>query len=377
MKKKIITLSANTSWYLFNFRRSTIEEFLKMDFQVVCISPEDDFSKKLEDLGCKWISLKMDNKGTNPLKDIFIFFKFFSVYKTLKPEAALHFTIKNNIYGTWAASLLQISSINHVTGLGTAFLKKNLTSSIVKMLYKMSQPLAHKVFCQNKEDYSLLINKKLVKKDKLFILPGSGVNLERFHPILKRGSLDKKNEFKLLFCGRILADKGLFELIEALKEINLNEIKCHLWLQGFLDSKNISSISEAQISIWSKFKWLEWRGSTDKIEDVMSIVDGVVLPSYREGMPRTLLEACAMELPVVTTNVPGCNEIIEDGINGFLCEPKNSDSLMDALEKLIDMSFEDRVQMGKRGRLKVEKEFDEKYVIKAAISSVLEVSNSY
>ena len=122
---------------------------------------------------------------------------------------------------------------------------------------------------------------------------------------------------------------------------------------------------------------VEWRGSTDKIEDVMSIVDGVVLPSYREGMPRTLLEACAMELPVVTTNVPGCNEIIEDGINGFLCEPKNSDSLMDALEKLIDMSFEDRVQMGKRGRLKVEKEFDEKYVIKAAISSVLEVSNSY
>ena len=109
----------------------------------------------------------------------------------------------------------------------------------------------------------------------------------------------------------------------------------------------------------------------------MSIVDGVVLPSYREGMPRTLLEACSMELPVVTTNVPGCNEVIEDGINGFLCEPKNPASLMSAIEKLIKMSPEDRLQMGKRGRLKVEKEFDEKFVIKAAVSSVLEVSNSY
>lgn len=377
MQKKIITLSSNTSWYLFNFRRSTIEEFIKIGFQVICICPEDSFSQKLESLGCKIIAIKMDNKGTNPLRDIFIFLKLFSIYKKYKPIAALHFTIKNNIYGTWAASLLKIPSINHITGLGTAFLKKNLTFLIVKALYKTSQPQAYKVFCQNNDDYLFLINQKLIKKDKLFLLPGSGVNLERFHPSLKAGSIKKTKKFTLLFSGRMIADKGLFELIDALKQINLNEIKCNLWLQGFVDTKNISSISESQILIWSKFKWLEWMGSTDKIEDVMSIVDGIVLPSYREGMPRTLLEACAMELPVVTTNVPGCNEVIEDGINGFLCEPKNPASLMSALEKLIEMSPDDRLQMGKRGRLKVEKEFDEKFVIKAAVSSVLEVSNSY
>jgi len=377
MRSKIITLSANTSWYLFNFRSSTIKEFIKMGYQVVCISPKDDFSSKLESLGCEWMSIEMDNRGTNLFKDLFIFLSLFSLYKKLKPVAAFHFTIKNNIYGTWAASLLKIPSINNITGLGTAFLKQNFISSIVKALYRISQPFAHKVFCQNKEDYSFLINKNLISKDKLFLLPGSGVNLERFNPNLKK-SLEKKDKiFKLLYCGRMLADKGLFELIEALREINMYEIRCYLLLQGFIDERNHSAISSGQISIWDKFDWVEWRGPTDKIEAIMSIVDGVVLPSYREGMPKALLEACAMELPIVATNVPGCNEIVKDGINGFLCEPKDSYSLKEAILKLINMQNNDRLLMGKKGRVIAQEKFDEKYVIEAATSSLLEVSNSH
>lgn len=376
MQKKIITLSANTSWYLFNFRRSTIEELIKMNYQVICISPKDNFSEKLEDLGCKILSIKMDSKGTNPFKDIFIFLKHFFIYKKLRPILAFHFTVKNNIYGTWAANLLKIPSINNITGLGTAFLKNNLTSLVVRGLYKLSQPYAFKVFCQNKEDYSFLINQNLIKENKLFLLPGSGVNLKKFHPNLKKNLQKRNKNFILLFSGRMIADKGLFELIDALKIINRNEIKCQLWLQGFVNNQNHSSLSASQISSWGKLKWIEWRGATDKIEEVMSQVDGVVLPSYREGMPRTLLEACAMELPVVTTNVPGCNEIIQDGINGFLCEPRDHISLMHSIKKLIETPPEKRLKMGKRGREKVKNEFDEKYVIDAAISSVLEVSNS-
>lgn len=376
MQKKIITLSANTSWYLFNFRRSTIEELVKMNYQVICISPKDNFSKQLEDLGCKALSVEMDNKGTNPFKDILIFMRHFLIYKKYRPILAFHFTIKNNIYGTWAANFLQIPSINNITGLGTAFLKNNLTSFVVRRLYKLSQPYAYKVFCQNKEDYSFLVNQNLIDENKLFLLPGSGVNLKRFHPNLKKNLQKRKKNFTLLFSGRMIADKGLFELIDALKIINQNEILCQLWLQGFVNNQNNSSLSVSQISSWSKLKWIEWRGATDKIEEVMSQVDGVVLPSYREGMPRTLLEACAMELPVVTTNVPGCNEIIQDGINGFLCEPRDHISLMHSIKKLIETPPEERLKMGKRGREKVKNEFDEKYVIDAAISSVLEVSNS-
>jgi len=174
----------------------------------------------------------------------------------------------------------------------------------------------------------------------------------------------------------MLADKGLFELIKSLEEVNLHEIKCRLRLQGFIDNKNISAISDAQISQWSRLEWVDWKGPTDAIEEVMSLVDGVVLPSYREGMPRTLLEACAMGLPVIATNVPGCNDIVKDGINGFLCEPKNSDSLRDAILKLLDMPYEERINMGKKGRELVKEKFDEKYVVQAAVSSVLEVSNS-
>ena len=376
MPSKIITLSANTSWYLYNFRSSTIKEFIGMGYQVICIAPEDNFSHKLESLGCQWIALEMDNKGTNPLKDVFICLKLFRLYKKIKPFVVFHFTIKNNIYGTWAASILNIPSINNITGLGTAFLKQNFISLVVKGLYKSSQPLAHKIFCQNKEDYFFLINKNLIPENKLFLLPGSGVNLQRFNPSLRKLYNEKDNQFKLLFCGRMLADKGLFELIKSLEEVNLHEIKCRLRLQGFIDNKNISAISDAQISQWSRLEWVDWKGPTDAIEEVMSLVDGVVLPSYREGMPRTLLEACAMGLPVIATNVPGCNDIVKDGINGFLCEPKNSDSLRDAILKLLDMPYEERINMGKKGREQVKEKFDEKYVVQAAVSSVLEVSNS-
>ena len=375
MQSKIITLSANTSWYLYNFRSSTINEFLKMGFRVVCISPRDDFSSRLESLGCEWMSIKIDNKGTNFLNDFLLFFRFFYLYKKLKPIAAFHFTIKNNIYGTWAASLLKIYSINNITGLGTAFIKKNSISFIVKILYKLSQPFAFKVFCQNKEDYSFLINENLVSSNKLFLLPGSGVNLERFSPKYKKSQKAHKDVFRLLFCGRMLADKGLFELIEALKEINKSKIKCYLLLYGFIDKKNSSAISREQVLSWNALEWLEWRGSTNKIESVMSSVDGLVLPSYREGMPKTLLEACAMELPIIASDVPGCNEVIKDGENGFLCKSKDSQSLKAAILKLISMTRNDRLIMGKKGRSIVQDKFDEKYVIESAVSTLLEVSD--
>ena len=206
-QRQVITLSSNTSWYLFNFRASTIKRLLNDGFRVICLSPLDDYSQKLKDeLQCEWQPLKMDNWGSNPVRDLALVYQFWRYYRELKPVAALHFTIKNNIYGTWAARALRIPAINNVSGLGTAFIRGGWVSAIVRLLYRASQPMAHRVFCQNAEDQKLLIESKLVSQARLEQLPGSGVDLDRFNPRLRQS---RSGDFRFLYAGRMLAIRVL------------------------------------------------------------------------------------------------------------------------------------------------------------------------
>ena len=367
-KKITVSLSANTSWYLYNFRKSTIKTFLNMNYEVVCISPKDEFTTDLENLGCKCINLKMNNKGTNPFKDIFIICRLFYLYRKYKPKAAFHFTIKNNIYGTWAAFISNTPSINNISGLGTAFIREGLISKIVRLLYKCSQPFANRVYCQNPEDYNLLIDKKLVNKDKLFLLPGSGVDLNRFNPNLVKCSANDK--FTFLYVGRILADKGIFELIDAYKNLQIKKLNCELWICGILNTENISSISKIQIEDWKDVIGIRWLNPRKDIENVYKQVDCVVLPSYREGMPKTLLEAGSMGLPSVATNVPGCRNIIQDNVNGFLCRAKDARDLEQSMTKVLNLSRHDYEKMSINARNIVENSFDEKIVIDSALDDL-------
>jgi glycosyltransferase involved in cell wall biosynthesis len=363
-----VTISANTSWYLYNFRASTIRRLLAEGFRVVCISPPDSYSHKLADeLGCQWLPLTMSNQGSNPIKDAALVYQFWHHYRRIKPVAALHFTIKNNVYGTWAARLLGVPAVNNVSGLGTAFIHKGLISNIVRLLYKTSQPFAHRVFCQNEEDFSHLIEMKLVAKEKLELLPGSGVDLERFNPSLKKVHA---GPFRFLYAGRMLYDKGLAELVSAIHEINISGIQCKLWMSGFSDVDNISAISHQQLSQWGALPGIEWLGPSDTMEDVYAAVDCVVLPSYREGMPRSLLEAGAMGLPVVATNVPGCRNIVTEGFNGFLCEPGNEASLHKAMFKMLQASAKERHAMGVNGRSLVTQHYSERVVVDATIDAI-------
>ncbi len=215
---KTVTLSSNTSWYLYNFRASTIRRLVTDGYRVVCLSPADDYSQKLVDeLGCEWRVLSMNNKGSNPFEDAGLLLQFLRYYREFRPFAALHFTIKNNVYGTWAARMLKIAAINNVSGLGTAFIHKGLVPTIVRLLYKTSQPFAHHVFCQNEEDLAQLVSNRLVAPQLLELLPGSGVDLDRFHPALLEQHPDP---FRFLYAGRMLADKGLAELVAAVNAIN-------------------------------------------------------------------------------------------------------------------------------------------------------------
>lgn len=365
---RTVTLSSNTSWYLYNFRASTIRRFIADGYRVVCLSPEDNYSQKLiEHLQCEWMPLSIDNKGSNPLRDASLILRFWNYYRRLKPVAALHFTIKNNIYGTWAARSLGVPAINNVSGLGTAFIRSGLVPAIVRLLYKASQPFAHRVFCQNEEDYAQLVDSGLVARKRLQLLPGSGVDLQRFHPALHQ---KHSGPFRFLYAGRMLADKGLHELIAAVRAINANGVHCSLWLSGFADVENVSAISCRQLDAWAQSPGIEWLGPSDSMEQVYAAVDCVVLPSYREGMPRSLLEAGAMGLPVVTTNVPGCRSIVEDGFNGLLCEPRNSESLQRALLKMLQMTQAERAAMGENGRSLVARMYDEQLVVEAAVRAV-------
>jgi glycosyltransferase involved in cell wall biosynthesis len=369
-----VTLSSNTSWYLYNFRASTVRRLIADGYGVVCLSPEDDYSQKLmDDLGCEWLPLVMNNKGNNPFKDAGLVFQFWRYYRSLRPVAALHFTIKNNVYGTWAARSLGVPAINNVSGLGTAFIRKGVISAIVRLLYKTSQPFAHRIFCQNGDDLRLLVDSKLVSPDRLELLPGSGVDLERFNPGLRD---PHSGTFRFLYAGRMLADKGLNELIDAVRSINADGLRCSLWLTGFADVVNVSSISSHQISEWGKESGVEWLGSSDSMEQIYAAVDCVVLPSYREGMPRSLLEAGAMGLPVVATNVPGCRNIVEHGYNGLLCEVKNSSSLMQAMQQIMVMTEQERLMMGENGRTLVSQNYGEHLVIEATMRSIESIIQS-
>ena len=374
MKKnnQVVILSANTSWYLYNFRSSTIKAFIKEGYRVICLSPKDDFSSRLQGLGCQVIQLKIDNKGTNPIKDFILMVRMFFLYKKINPKIVFHFTIKNNIYGTLAAYFANVKAVNNITGLGTAFIQKNFISRVVKFLYRITQPLADVVYCQNIEDYHLLVSEGLVAKDLLKQLPGSGVDVRRFHPNLKKKYTKEHKIFTFLFSGRLLADKGFNELISAFKIINDKKIKCNLWVCGFVDQLNKSSIAIHQINDYQReFEWFTWLGSVDQIEETLAQVDCLVLPSYREGMPRSILEACSMEIPVITTDVPGCRNIISNQYNGLLCKSKDIESLKDALALMMNMSPDVRQEMGKNGRKHILKYYDERLVIQEAVKELI------
>lgn len=368
-----ICFSANTSWYLYNFRRDTIIQLIRCGYRVFCIAPEDDYSQRLVgELGITFIPLVMDNSGNNPVKDLVTAWRFFRIYRQYKPVVVFHFTIKNNIYGTLAAKALGIPAVNNVSGLGTAFIHSGWVGRIVRGLYRVSQPFAYRVFCQNSEDQLLLIKHKLVHADRLKLLPGSGVDLNRFRPVEQPTVSD---HFRFLYVGRMLGDKGLRELVSAFVMVRSRGIKAELKLVGFADAKNKSAITRQELHHWQEQHGVEWLGSTDTIEDVLAQADCVVLPSYREGLPRSLLEACAMALPVIATDVPGCRSVVCHNKNGMLCQPKDPVSLAEAMAAMVSLPESSRREMGRCGRSLVGKHFSQTLVVQAYMEVVEQLEN--
>ena len=353
--KKVILVS-NTTWSIFNFRSGLMKKLAEKGYQIITIAPFDEYAHKIP---YEYHKIKMNNKGTNPFEDFVLFLRFFLLYRKLKPDVILHFTPKPNIYGTLAAKLLKKPCINNIAGLGTVFIQESFVTKIARILYRISQKSAQKIFFQNREDLELFEKFGIIENTDL--LPGSGIDTTKFIPQKKV----KQSNFVFLLHSRLIWDKGVGEFVEAARKIKRKKPDVKFQILGFLDVENTSAISKKQMDKWVDEGVIDYRGAVIDVREYIANSDCVVLPSYyREGVPRSLLEAASMEKPIITTNNVGCKDVVDDGINGFLCEKKSVDDLVDKMQQVLMLTPKERNEMGIKGREKVIREFDEQIVIR-------------
>ncbi|MCS3430534.1 glycosyltransferase family 4 protein [Klebsiella sp. BIGb0407] len=369
----MIAITANTSWYLYNFRQNTIKSLIDDGYEVLAISPMDEYSERLEKLGCTFIDINIDQGGTNPFKDVKTIINFYKILKKYHIQCILNFTPKNNIYGTLAASYLKIQSINNIAGLGTLFIEENISSKIARLLYKISQKNATKIFFQNEDDRNIFLSCGYTRKEITDRLPGSGVDLTRFTVC----PAPNDNVVRFLLIARMLYEKGIGHYIEAARVLKQKyNQSVEFRLLGFLGVNNPSAVSEAEMQSWVSEGIVTYLGISDTVEQEIAQVDCMVLPSYyREGVPKSLLESGAMGKPIVTTDNVGCRETVDHGVNGFLCQPRSTESLVSAMELIIQMSHEERLEMGLASRNKMAREFNEKIIIDKYLLAVKDCLN--
>jgi glycosyltransferase involved in cell wall biosynthesis len=349
---------------------SFINALVEAGHEVHTIAPHDHYTHYLLEAGCTHHNVKMDSRGANPIKDAALIVELGLIYFKVKPDAILHFTVKPNVYGTLAASLLGIPVINNVCGLGTVFLKDGIVSLIAKSLYKISFRFPKKVFFQNPDDKELFINKKFVLPAIADQLPGSGINISSFIP-----EPVKNKKFTFLLVSRLIYDKGIVEYIEAIKILRQQGIDAQFQLLGAKDPKHKRGLPTELIDSWIKEGLVKHLGKTDNVRPYISQADCVVLPSYREGSPRSLMEAACMAKPLIATNVPGCRQIVDDGRNGLLCNVQDAKDLAEKMLLMYQIPESIRLQMGEIGREKMEKEFSDSVVIEKYLDALQELNN--
>lgn len=354
-----VVIVLNTSWNIYNFRMNFIKALLAEGHEVHTVAPTDEFTKYLVEAGCIHHKLRMDSRGANPIKDSALILELFLIYRRIKPDIILHYTIKPNVYGTLAAALLGIPTVNNVCGLGTVFLKKDLVSAIAILLYKISFRFASKVFFQNPDDLNLFLQKRLVPTESVDLLPGSGIDLQKFKPT----SFRRNPKFTFLLISRLITDKGVLEYIEAVKKLKKSGLDARFQILGSIDPQHKRGIKTEVINEWIKSGMVEYMGTTTDVRQFIHQADCIVLPSYREGTPRTLLEAASSSKPIIATDVPGCNHVVINNYNGLLCKLKDPDDLAEKMQRMASLDDEQLRLFGKNGRVKVETEYDESFVI--------------
>jgi glycosyltransferase involved in cell wall biosynthesis len=364
-----IAVVLNTSWNIYNFRMNFVRELMAQGHEVHTIAPVDPYTKFLKEAGCIHHAIKMDSRGANPIKDSALILELFLIYRTVRPDIVLHFTIKPNVYGTLAASLLKIPVINNVCGLGTIFLKRNLISVVAVLLYRISFRFANKVFFQNPDDLNLFVRRRLVSRETVDLVPGSGIDLEKFRP----AEFKRNKKFTFLLISRLITDKGVLEYVNAVKSLKASGFEGHFQILGPVDSEHKRGIKTEVIREWINSDTVEYLGVTNDVQSYIHKADCIVLPSYREGTPRTLLEASSSSKPIIATDVPGCNHVVQHYHNGLLCKIKDANDLADKMRELSGLDDQTLKTFGVNGRLKMEAEYSESVVINKYLRALSQI----
>lgn len=365
---RVVALSANSGWNIVNFRRPIIKALQDQGWAVVVLAPADEAGEVIRAIGARLLPIRIDSSGTSILRDARLLLAYRKALKALRPAAFLGFTVKPNIYGSLAAAGLGIRIVNNISGLGTAFLRGGPLGWLVRRLYRLALRRSARVFFQNPDDMALFVAGGLVRDGQAELIPGSGIDLAHFRPSARTS--DPNRRFQFLFVGRLLRDKGLVEYAEAARLLRPAWPDVEFAILGFAGSDNRSAVPIAEVKRWAGEGIIAYLGEAEDVRPFIAEADCVVLPSYREGLPRSLLEASAMGKPMVATDVPGCREIVLDGDTGFLCAAKSAQSLAEAMGAMLRLSPTERAAMGARARRRVEQKFDQARVTKAYLEAL-------
>ncbi len=357
IKLKKIFFASNTAWFLYNFRLSLIRFLINKGYVVYVCAPFDKYVALLVKNGCLHEEINLNRSGVNFFSEIILFISYIRILIRIKPNIVLSFTIKPVIYTSFACLLLNIKYICTVTGLGSSFISRGLLKYLLIFLYKVSLLNAQKIIFINKFDEKFFLENKIIKVRQSNLINGEGVDLNLF----KYSEYIPKKITTFLFIGRLIADKGLYEYYSAACTIKKNYDNVIFQVLGPFDYDNKSSINSRIINSWHKN--VEYLGESDNVIPYIINSTCVVLPSYREGSPKSLLESAAIGRPIITTNTPGCNEIVINHYNGYLCEPKNYSDLVRCMEIIINLDNNRIINLGRNGRKLVEDNYSDEYLI--------------
>ncbi|MGI8931688.1 MAG: glycosyltransferase family 4 protein [Sphingomicrobium sp.] len=357
--ESLVVVSANSIWNITNFRVGLIKGLAANGIKTVVAAPGAGSEAGFFDIA-------IDRSGINPLRDAALVLAYRRLLSQVRPAAYLSFTIKPNIYGAIAARIVGVPSIPNISGLGTAFLRGGALAHFVGVLYRVAFRRCAIVFFQNPDDRDLFVARRIVTPSQARVLPGSGIDPKQFMPV---AGLDGGPP-SFLMVARLLGDKGVREYVAAARRLRDSVPAARCRLLGPLDEGNRSAISRAELETWVAEGAIDYLGEADDVRPAIAQATAVVLPSYREGLSRTLLEAAAMGKPLVATDVPGCREVVSEGVNGALCAPRDADSLARAMMRIVALDPAKRTEMGRASRKMVQERYSESLVVAAYLDAL-------
>ena len=355
-----VLFCGNSLFGMVNFRGGVIRHLVAQGYRVVVVAPHDDYVGALVSLGAHYEEWRLSGRGTSVFSELRAVRQLGRIYREARPDLAFHFTAKPVIYGAVVAHRLGIPFVSVLTGLGYAFINKNWVSAAAVALYRYTLRWSLEVWLLNREDEHAMRHRGLLRGARIRLLPGEGVDTSHYCP----GDSGPQNpQTRFLLIARLLRDKGILEFVEAARILRARGVPAQFDLLGQADADSPTAISLEDAVAWEREGLLSYLGVSNDVRPFIQSADCVVLPSYREGSPRTLLEASAMAKPVIATDVPGCRDVVVNGVTGYLCRVKDARDLAHKMEQMVLAGPIKRSTLGEQGRCFVSANFDERLVV--------------